>query len=76
MTLRGDKEIRGADVPLPQIHNLQLKDPQQKSLLKGKKRAMVEDDEEDEDKDKDEEEQEEEEEEQKETVRNPTQTHS
>jgi hypothetical protein len=54
-----EKEIRAANVPLPQIHKLRLKGPQSKPLVKGKKRTMIEDEEEDE------------EEEEEETVRSP-----
>ena len=80
MTLRGDKEIGGASSA--RFHKLQLKGPQLKPSLKGKKRAMVEDeeeieedDEENEEDDEEEDEEDEEEEEEK-TVRSPTQTHS
>jgi hypothetical protein len=62
MTLRGNEEIQGVNVPLPQIHKLRLIGPQAKPSLKGKKRATVENEEEDEEEYEDEDEDEDEDE--------------
>jgi hypothetical protein len=77
MTLRKDKDVRGANIPLPQIQKLHLKGPGPKPSLKGKKRATVEDEDEEDEEDQAEDEDEDEEmEEEDEMVSSPTQTHS
>lgn len=76
-TLRTIKEIARANIALPQIHRLRLKVSRPKPLLKGKKRAMVEDGEErEEEDDSDDSDKDEEEEEEEETVCGQTQPHS
>jgi hypothetical protein len=80
MTGRTRKEIARANVTLPQIHKLRLKVSERKPLLKGRKRAMVEDGKgregEGDDSDDSEEDDSDEEEEEEETVCGQTQTSS